>query len=192
MPAATARSVRAISIGSPSGKVTAEAENLPLGEQGKPAVSTDKLSGHVLVVEDNTVNSMLIGTYLEEFGLTYEVVGNGAPALICLAARLYDLVLMDMVLPDYDGLKVAKQIRSMHVSPSEVPIVGIARAGAEKDDLAYVLAGIMGVWRSRSRAARSMRRGCRSCRRRTSLCRSPRRAKARQALSISTPASKIR
>jgi CheY-like chemotaxis protein len=192
MPAATARSVRAISIGSPSGKVTAEAENLPLGEQGKPAVSTDKLSGHVLVVEDNTVNSMLIGTYLEEFGLTYEVVGNGAPALICLAARLYDLVLMDMVLPDYDGLKVAKQIRSMHVSPSEVPIVGIARAGAEKDDLAYVLAGIMGVWRSRSRAARSMRRGCRSWRRRTSLCRSPRRAKARQALSISTPASKIR
>jgi CheY-like chemotaxis protein len=192
MPAATARSVRAISIGSPSGKVTAEAENLPLGEQGKPAVSTDKLSGHVLVVEDNTVNSMLIGTYLEEFGLTYEVVGNGAPALICLAARLYDLVLMDMVLPDYDGLKVAKQIRSMHVSPSEVPIVGIARAGAEKDDLAYVLAGIMGVWRSRSRAARSMRRGCRSWRRRTRLCRSPRRAKARQALSISTPASKIR
>jgi CheY-like chemotaxis protein len=135
---------------------------------------------------------MLIGTYLEEFGLTYEVVGNGAPALICLAARLYDLVLMDMVLPDYDGLKVAKQIRSMHVSPSEVPIVGIARAGAEKDDLAYVLAGIMGVWRSRSRAARSMRRGCRSWRRRTRLCRSPRRAKARQALSISTPASKIR
>jgi CheY-like chemotaxis protein len=192
MPAATARSVRAISIGSPSGKVTAEAENLPLGEQGKPAVSTDKLSGHVLVVEDNTVNSMLIGTYLEEFGLTYEVVGNGAPALICLAARLYDLVLMDMVLPDYDGLKVAKQIRSMHVSPSEVPIVGIARAGAEKDDLAYVLAGIMGVWRRRSRAARSMRRGCRSWRRRTRLCRSPRRAKARQALSISTPASKIR
>ena len=124
--------------------VAAEAENAPLGEQGKPAVSTGKLSGHVLVVEDNTVNSMLIGTYLGEFGLTYEVVGNGAAALMCLAARPYDLVLMDTVLPDYDGLKVAKQIRSMHVSSSEVPIVGIAARGAEKDDLAYVLAGING------------------------------------------------
>jgi CheY-like chemotaxis protein len=124
--------------------VDAEAENAPLGAQGKPAVSTGKLAGHVLVVEDNTVNSMLIGTYLAEFGLTYEVVGNGAAALMCLAARPYDLVLMDTVLPDYDGLKVAKQIRSMHVSSSEVPIVGIATRGAEKDDLAYVLAGING------------------------------------------------
>jgi len=123
--------------------VAAEAEHGVQGEQGKPSTS-DKLSGHVLVVEDNTVNRMLIGTYLEEFGLTYEVVESGAAALMCLAARPYDLVLMDTVLPDYDGLKIAKQIRSLHISSSDVPIVGIAARGAEKDDLAYVLAGING------------------------------------------------
>ena len=55
----------------------------------------------------------------------------------------YDRVLMDTVLPDYDGLKVAKQIRSMRAaSSSEVPIGGITARGAKKDDLAYVLAGI--------------------------------------------------
>jgi CheY-like chemotaxis protein len=96
----------------------------------------------VLVVEDNTVNRMMIGTYLEEFGLTYEVAESGAAALMCLAARSYDLVLMDTVLPDYDGLKIAKQIWSLHVSSSEVPIVGITARGAKEDDLAYVLAGV--------------------------------------------------
>ena len=96
----------------------------------------------MLVVEDNSVNRMLIGTYLDEFGLTYEVVGNGAAALMCLVARPYDLILMDTVLPDYDGLKIAKQIRSLHAPSSEVPIVGIAARGAEDDNLAYVLAGI--------------------------------------------------
>jgi CheY-like chemotaxis protein len=122
--------------------VAAEEESAITGGQDKSADSAGTLSGHVLVVEDNTVNRMLIGTYLEEFGLTYEVVESGAAALMCLAARPYDLVLMDTVLPDYDGLKIAKQIRSMRLSSSEVPIVGIAARGAKEDDLAYVLAGI--------------------------------------------------
>jgi CheY-like chemotaxis protein len=123
-------------------RAVAAEEAVPERGQDKSAASTGTLSGHVLVVEDNTVNRMLIGTYLEEFGLTYEVVESGAAALMCLAARPYDLVLMDTVLPDYDGLKIAKQIRAMQLSSSEVPIVGIAARDAKKDDLAYVLAGI--------------------------------------------------
>jgi len=123
--------------------VTAAEETTAIeGEQNKPAASNGTLSGHVLVVEDNSVNRMLIGTYLDEFGLTYEVVGNGAAALMCLVARPYDLILMDTVLPDYAGLKIAKQIRALHAPSAEVPIVGIAARGAEDDNLAYVLAGI--------------------------------------------------
>ena len=90
------------------------------------------LSGHVLVVEGNTVNRMLIGAYLEEFGLSHEMVDNGAAALMCLAARPYDLVLMDTVLPDYDGLQMVKRIRAMQAPSSDAPIVGLA-AAASKD-----------------------------------------------------------
>ncbi len=108
----------------------------------KEVAPRNTLSGHVLVVEGNTVNRMLIGAYLDEFGLTYEGVENGAAAVMCLAARSYDLVLMDTVLPDYDGMQIAKRIRSMHAPSSEVPIVAITAPGATDDDQDYVAAGI--------------------------------------------------
>src|SRR5262249_17416372 len=55
----------------------------------KETQATGTLTGHVLVVEDNAVNRLLIGAYLEEFGLTYDVVDNGALALRQLAAKDY-------------------------------------------------------------------------------------------------------
>src|SRR5207249_4951653 len=58
------------------------------GEGGGPQ---GRLSGHVLVVEDNAVNRMLIGTYLEEFGLTHEMVDSGGGAVMNLATKTYDL-----------------------------------------------------------------------------------------------------
>ena len=91
------------------------------------------LSGHVLVVESNTVNRLLIGAYLEEFGLTHEVVETGTEALMCLASRAYDLILMDTALPDYDGLQLAQRIRGLQAPLSEVPVVALA-APADKDD----------------------------------------------------------
>src|SRR5690606_26646138 len=50
----------------------AEDEEAPVAE-GQDAKPQGSLSGHVLVVEDNMVNRMLIGSYLDEFGLTYEM-----------------------------------------------------------------------------------------------------------------------
>ncbi len=91
------------------------------------------LSGHVLVVEGNTVNRLLIGAYLEEFGLTHEVVETGTDALMCLASRTYDLILMDTALPDYDGLQLAQRVRALQAPSSEVPVVALA-ALADKDD----------------------------------------------------------
>src|SRR5665811_155143 len=91
------------------------------------------LSGHVLVVEGNTVNRLLIGAYLEEFGLTHEVVETGTEALMCLASRTYDLILMDTALPDYDGPQLAQRIRALQAPSSEVPVVALAVA-ADKDD----------------------------------------------------------
>ena len=49
------------------------------------------LSGHVLLVEDNAVNRMLIVTYLDEFGLTYDVAESGGAAIMGLATKNYDL-----------------------------------------------------------------------------------------------------
>ncbi|HUU67540.1 MAG TPA: response regulator [Methyloceanibacter sp.] len=120
-------------------EIVAEAANDAIPPELAPKGT---LSGHVLVVEGNTVNRMLIGAYLDEFGLTYEGVENGAAAIMCLAARRYDLVLMDTVLPDYDGMLIAKRIRSMHAPSSEVPIVAITARDAADGEQDYVAAGI--------------------------------------------------
>jgi len=114
----------------------------PARQPRRRVVSKNALSGHVLVVESNTVSRMLIGAYLQDFGLTYEMVDSGSTALMCLAARPYDLVLMDTVLPDYDGLQMAKRIRSLHAQSSDVPVVALAAAGAKDDFQELVVAGV--------------------------------------------------
>jgi CheY-like chemotaxis protein len=123
-------------------------DDMPMaGDAPKPAAkpkATAKgaLSGHVLVVEGNMVNRLLIGAYLEDFGLTYEVADTGTAALMCLAARTYDLVLMDTALPDYDGLRMAQRIRALQAPSSEVPVVALAAASDEDDGQELVEAGV--------------------------------------------------
>ena len=99
------------------------------------------LRGHVLVVEDNAVNRMLIATYLDEFGLSHEMVGTGAAALLNLASRRYDLVLMDATMPDLDGVEATKRIRALQSPAAKVPVVALvsARTG---DRGAYLAAGM--------------------------------------------------
>ena len=87
------------------------------------------LSGHVLVVEDNAVNRMLIVTYLDEFGLTHEVVASGGGAVMSLASKTYDLVLMDTAMRDLDGVETTRRIRSLHAPSSHVPIVALVAHG---------------------------------------------------------------
>jgi CheY-like chemotaxis protein len=100
------------------------------------------LSGHVLVVEDNTVNRMLIVTYLDEFGLTHEVVTSSGAAVMALAAKSYDLVLMDTGMTDLDGVETTRRIRSLNAPSSQVPIVALIAHGRAADCGAYLAAGM--------------------------------------------------
>ena len=108
----------------------------------EPNSKSGALSGHVLVVESNVVNRLLIGAYLEEFGLTHEVAETGTAALMCLSARTYDLVLMDTALPDYDGLQMAQRIRALQASSSEVALVALAAVSDNDNGQALVEAGV--------------------------------------------------
>jgi len=116
--------------------------NVPPASPVREALPQGKLAGHVLVVEDNAVNRMLIGAYLDEFGLTYEMVSSGAGAIMCLAAKTYDLVLMDIMMPDLDGIETTQRIRCLHAPSSEVPIVALV-AKAKRDACGeYLSAGM--------------------------------------------------
>jgi CheY-like chemotaxis protein len=121
---------------------------IPTTRAAAPAASEarDKggLSGHVLVVEDNAVNRMLIGAYLEEFGLTHEMVGDGTEALARLEANDYDLVLMDIMMPGLDGVEATRGIRKLEGSRAEVPIVALTAHAMKGDREDYLAAGMDG------------------------------------------------
>jgi PAS domain S-box-containing protein len=65
----------------------------------------------VLLVEDEPINQEISRTLLEEIGLVVEVAGNGIEALSLLEQNRYALVLMDMQMPELDGLETTRRLR---------------------------------------------------------------------------------
>jgi CheY-like chemotaxis protein len=119
-------------------------ENTVPGKMLKETQSPRRLSGHILVVEDNAVNRMLIGAYLDEFGLTYEMVESGASAIMALASSSYDLVLMDIMMPELDGMETTRRIRMLHGPAAEVPIVALTAKAMKGDRETYLASGMNG------------------------------------------------
>ncbi len=87
----------------------------------------------VLVAEDNPINQRVALLLLERVGHRVDVVGNGIEALEALHARPYDLVLMDMRMPELDGLAATRRLRA-ELPEARQPRVVALTANARTDD----------------------------------------------------------
>ncbi len=67
-------------------------------------------TGRLLIVDDNTVNRLLLGRSLEQQGYSITFAENGRQALEVLHAQPFDLVILDVVMPELDGYQVLEQI----------------------------------------------------------------------------------
>jgi adenylate cyclase len=87
-----------------------------MGHRGVPA------TGHLLVVDDNKVNRLLLGRGLEQQGHAVAFAENGVQALATLRAQPFDLVLLDIQMPEMDGYQVLEQITSdLHLR--DIPVI---------------------------------------------------------------------
>src|SRR5207248_7398735 len=95
------------------------------------------MSGSVLLVEDEENLASLVGAYLEQEGYRVIPVVTGADALRAIETESVRLVVLDLNLPDMDGLDVCRQIRAR----SAVPIVMLTARDEEADRLAGLETG---------------------------------------------------
>jgi PAS domain S-box-containing protein len=101
-----------------------------------PPVETDMASRHplrILLAEDNVVNQMVALQILKKLGYRADVVSNGREAVSMAAGRAYDVVLMDVQMPEMDGLEATRRIRRRTPRPDGPRVVALT-AGAMADD----------------------------------------------------------
>ena len=80
----------------------------------------------ILVAEDNAVNVMVIRKTLNRFGVYPDIAENGAIALKMHSENSYDLILMDLYMPELDGYQATKEIRNLNdLKKSNIPIVAL-------------------------------------------------------------------
>ncbi len=88
----------------------------------------------VLVVEDNPLNQLLIVEVLKAFKLVVSASGNGKQALEKLATDSFEMILMDINMPEMDGIEATKAIREQEKSTGKhIPIVALTADDTEED-----------------------------------------------------------
>jgi CheY-like chemotaxis protein/HPt (histidine-containing phosphotransfer) domain-containing protein len=82
--------------------------------------------GRVLLAEDNEVNQMVAVSVLEKLGLSVTVAANGLEAVDLWGAQAFDLILMDLHMPDMDGLEATALIRAAEREAGlHIPIIAL-------------------------------------------------------------------
>ncbi|WP_416465114.1 response regulator [Pseudomonas sp. LFS044] len=108
-----------------------------------PIAQAKVLAGvRLLVAEDNEINQQIARELLEAAGALVEVAGNGCEALSMLAAAQYDAVLMDVQMPQMDGLETTRRIR---VGPhcAQIPVIAMTAHARVEDRERCIEAGMV-------------------------------------------------
>lgn len=82
-------------------------------------------TGNILVVDDDLLNRLVLSTNLQEQGYEVATAENGRQALDMLGSQAFDVVLLDLVMPELDGFQVLEQMK--HDSAQrEIPVIVIS------------------------------------------------------------------
>ena len=99
-------------------------------------------NARVLVVEDNEVNAMVLAAMLEKNGCDVTCVALGGEAIQAMEKEPFDLVFMDVQMPDMDGMQATRAIRRLPFPACTVPVVALTASILKEDEAMCKSAGM--------------------------------------------------
>ena len=102
----------------------------------------DELPLRLLLVEDNPVNQKVAVRFLESFGYRCDVAGNGHEAVNAIGRQTYDVVLMDVQMPDMDGYEATREVRRRFTADRQPQIIALTAHASQQDREDCLAAGM--------------------------------------------------
>ncbi len=96
----------------------------------------------ILLAEDNPSNQLLMLKMLKAIGLHADLAGNGQEAVDAVRRQTYDVILMDVQMPELDGIGATRQIRQIQPDPCQPRIIALTANATEEDRRACLDAGM--------------------------------------------------
>jgi signal transduction histidine kinase/DNA-binding response OmpR family regulator len=131
-----------------------DAMMLALGHGSKQSIPATLITPHslrtsraelrILLAEDNLVNQKVASRMLEKHGHSVTIAANGLEVLLALEQQSYDLILMDIQMPEMDGLAATVAIRERERCGKRIPIVALTAHAMAGDRERFIAAGMDG------------------------------------------------
>jgi PAS domain S-box-containing protein len=99
----------------------------------EPEAEKARKTRSILLVEDDSVNQIVLSRMLQERGHAIELANNGLEALDAYRGKQYDVILMDIQMPEMDGLEATKRIREMEGNGRHTPIIALTAFALQGD-----------------------------------------------------------
>lgn len=126
-----------------SAPATGAREEIPAAARNSSEMKPAAAALHILLAEDNPVNQQLALRLLEKRGHSVTLAQNGREALARLGQHVFDLVLMDVQMPEMDGFEAAAAIREQeHKTGGHIPIIAMTAHAMKGDEKRCLEAGM--------------------------------------------------
>jgi signal transduction histidine kinase/CheY-like chemotaxis protein len=98
-----------------------------------PKIEPYQLTGlKLLLVEDNEINTIIMKKFMTKWGIEPDIAINGIEALKLVESKEYDMIIMDLQMPEMDGYEATRMIRKMTTHNAKTPIIALT-ASSESD-----------------------------------------------------------
>ncbi len=101
-----------------------------------------RLPLRILIAEDNIVNQRVLRLWLKRFGYEADVVDNGVRAVEAATNSTYDIIFMDVQMPQMDGLTATRKLRAAEIDTKRTYIVALTAGATVEERDACLAAGM--------------------------------------------------